>query len=283
MKNLRSANLSEADLSEAELSGAYLREVNLNGANLSGAILIKAELEAANLSSTDLLWADLSGTNLYRTDLSNADLVGVRGLEVDSNRILHARFSPRANDKWSILRRTYTGPNMVLNLLFTLLFFAPLVVKGGGFAILNEAQQRVIESANRIEGYKLSIACNEPQGAISGTVHGVKVSVPCRAEPMWRLLLGFGGPYGIIMPILTGLLIAYQITRYLLTRQISLMRDAEERSGVSPPKDGLLAYPRLYRIHQVLSIIFWIAAAAFVIRAYEFLFLSDVIYMGAGR
>jgi hypothetical protein len=60
--------------------------------------------------------------------------------------------------------------------------------------------------------------------------------------------------------------VAYQVARDLLTRQISLMRDAEERSGISPPKDDWFAYPQLsaalYRVHLVLSVIVWIATAA---------------------
>lgn len=55
------------------------------------------------------------------------------------------------------------------------------------------------------------------------------------------------------------------------------MRDAEERSGISPPRDGIFAYPRLYRVHQVLSVIFLIGTAAFALRAVEFLFLTEVI------
>jgi Pentapeptide repeats (8 copies) len=270
---LSNADLGGADLSWAKLNEAYLEEANLNGANLIG----------ANLTGAKLTGADLSGAHLSGTNLTDADLTDVKGLVLDNSRIVHARFSPRAKDEWSVLRRTYTGPNLVLNLLFLMLFFAPLVVKGAGLSALGNAQQRVIETANRIEGYQLRIACDEPNGAISGTVRGGEVRVPCRSEPMWRLLLGFGGPYGIFMPVLTGILIGYQILRYLLTRQISLVRDAEERSGISPPRTGVFAYPRLYRIHQLLRVIFLIAAATFVLRAIEFLFLSDVIFVGRGH
>lgn len=255
---------------------------DLSGARIKRANLRRANLKRVNLSGTNLRGADLTQAKLRAADLSDSDLTHVQGLELDSNRILQTRFSPRARDKWSILRRIYTGPNMVLNLIFMLIFFAPLVVKGGGFAILSETQQRVIESANLIDGYKLSVTCNKPQGAIAGAIHGVEVRLPCRSEPMWRLLLGFGGPLGMVMPILTAVLIAYQITRYLLTRQISLMRDAEERSGVSPSlgePGEWWTYPSLYRIHQGLTVVAWIGVFAFFFRAFEFLFLSEVIFM----
>ena len=277
------ANLSGVNFLAADLTGAELRGANLTGAKLVGAVLAKANLSEANLATADLRRADLAGTVLSRANLTDADLTDVTGLELDSTRILHARFSPRANDKWSILRRTYTGPNMVLNLIFVLLFFVPLIVKGGTLAILANAQHR-IESVKGVEhSFSLSTNCKEPQGIISATVDSVEIfHVPCRAEPVWKLLLGSGGPFGAFMPALTAVLIAYQIVRFLLTRQISLMRDAEERSGVSPPKAGRFTYPRLFRVHQALSFVFLIAVVAFALRAYEFLFL-DVIFIGGGR
>jgi uncharacterized protein YjbI with pentapeptide repeats len=298
--HLEHADLTEADLHAARLPGAYLcgaklvratlvdanlhradlLSARLEGANLVTANLTNARLHGANLTGANLLKARLQEAGLANADLTDANLVDVKGLQLDNCRIVHARFSPRASDRWSVLRRTYTGPNLILNLIFVLLFFAPLVVKAAGFAALGEAQQRVVETFNRLGTDHLRVACKEADGAILGRVQNYEVSVPCRSEPMWRLLLGYGGPYGTIMPILTGILIAYQIARYLLTRQVSLMRDAEERSGISPPEDGVLAYPVLYRIHQLLRVIFWIGAATFALRMVEFLFLTDVLLPG---
>ena len=225
----------------------------------------------------------MRGAKLERANLSDADLREVRELHVDSCSILHARFSPRATDKWSVLRRTYTGPNLVINLIFLILFFTPLILKGASLSAFGDAQQRMIEAASHVDGIHLKVACDQQERAISGEFRGVEVNVPCRSQPMWKLLLGSGGPYGMLMPILTGILIAYQVARALLTRQISLMRDAEERSGITPPLNGVFAYPHLYCVHRVLSFIAAITLVAFMLRAVEFLFFSDVILMGNAR
>lgn len=257
-----------------------------------GAILFGADLTGANLTG-----GNLARANLNRAVLTDAVVTDTRGLAVDSTRIVHTRFSPAANDKWSILRRTYTGPSMVLNILFVFLFFIPMIVKGAALWSFGEGQTRIVAALNRIEGVSVSVGCDRPDGAINGTFPAGQLHLPCRSESMWRLLLGFGGPYGVLMPFLTGILVTYQVARYLLTRRISLMRDAEERSGVSPPKgawslDGrhvcrLSAWRQmdagwsgsewLFRVHQVLLVIFLFATAAFALRAYEFLFFTDVI------
>ena len=279
--NLSRADLSWTDLSEADLGGARLTRAQLRGAglihaNLRGTDLRRAELSEADLSGADLSWAKLSGTEMRMADLSDTDLTEVSGLMVDSCRIVHARFSPNAKDPWSILRRTYTGTNLILNLLLILLFFAPLVIKGAGSVALGDAERRAVDALNRLDRFRLGVDVAKPDRGIISTARAVELRVAGRSQPMWRLLIGAGGPYGMIMPVLTVLLIAYQIAHYLMTRHISLMRDTEERSGISPPLEGVITYPRLYRVHQVLTVIFWTGAAAFALRAIEFLFLTKV-------
>ena len=310
--NLSGANLSEVNISEANLSGANLSEVNLSGANLSGANLSganlsEANLKGANLERAKLPEANLDGVNLKRANLTDAELSGVLGLEVDSCRIVHTRFSPRASDHWSVLRRTYTGPKMVINLLFVALFFIPLIGKGAALWGLTEIQHPLVDAINselaasgapdEAKQISVSVMCDLPEGGsivvsipprevrvgdIVAAIPGVERRIRCRSMPMWQLLLGYGGPLGIWMPVLTGLLILYQVLRFLMTNQVSLIRDAEERSGISPSKEGLLSYPNLYRIHQVLSVVFLVALATFAVRAAEFLTSDVILRLGDG-
>ena len=62
-----------------------------------------------------------------------------------------------------------------------------------------------------------------------------------------------------------------------MTNQISLMRDAEERSGVSPSRRGIFAYPKLFRVHQMLEVMLFVTLAAFAIRAWEFLSTAVIL------
>jgi hypothetical protein len=284
--DLRGSNLGVAMLNEAILLGAKLNKSVLSQANLSRAIMNEADLGGAelletNLSGAQLNAANLSGAGLGRADLTDTDLTDVRGLEVDSCRIVHTRFSPNANDKWSKLRRTYTGPKLVLNLLLMMLFFTPLIIKGASLTALGDAQHRVIEAINRVDNYRLKVQCTQPDGAIIGVVREREIRVPCRIQSVWKLLMGFGGPYGSFMPYLTAILIAYQFLRYWMTMQISAMREAEERSGISPPRDGLLSYRRLFWVHRLLDVIRLATLAALGLRAYEFLFANEVIFVGS--
>lgn len=184
--DLQNACLLDASFSGANLSGADLRGANLIGATLIRTVLQGANLNGANLESANLSGADFSRALLNRANLTNADLTNVRGLEVDSTRLVHARFSPNANDAWSALRRTYTGPKLAINLLFVCLFFAPLIAKGATLSALSEVQQLVLKATNdgqpaeappdEREQLSIRMTCDAPEGG------AVTISVPARAE-----------------------------------------------------------------------------------------------------
>ena len=133
-----------------------------------------------------------------------------------------------------MLRREYTGPSMIVNLILVMLYFGPLAAKGAGLWGVSELQAGIIAVVNRTGTINIKVRCGDPDAhAIVVTFKDTELEVPCRSMPMWKLMLGFGGPYGLLMPILSCVLILYQVARYLLTRQVSLIRDAEERSLVS--------------------------------------------------
>jgi uncharacterized protein YjbI with pentapeptide repeats len=295
--NLRGTNLAGTNLRGALLNGADLSFANLSKADLSRAVFRGANLTDANLEGALLTGADLDRAQLKRANLTTSDLTDVQNLALDDNRVTHTRFSPKAKDEWSILRRTYTGPRLILNLLFVFLFFIPLIVKGATLWGFNEIQRPIIEANETLGGEEqisIRITCDAPSnGAITISFPAREVRtgentsllpaferrVACRSMPMWMLLLGAGGPYGALMPILTAILVLYQVARFLMTNQISLMRDAEERSGVCPSRDGWFAYPNLHRIHFALNILWVIAGIAFALRAAQFLAI-DVMFFG---
>ncbi|MBN8625777.1 MAG: pentapeptide repeat-containing protein [Planctomycetes bacterium] len=157
--NLSGCSLRGARLSGADLTGAMLLKTDLTNADLSVQTAIEnnrrflreaitwAQLagippnedarsldalthvnEITKLNNAVLFGANLSGARLGYADLTGVDLREVEGLELDNNRIKDARFSSNATDKWSVLRRSYTGPKLILNLLLLLAFIVPFIV-----------------------------------------------------------------------------------------------------------------------------------------------------------
>ncbi len=176
---LENADLSGARLENANLSGAHLENANLLGARLESAILADARLENADLSGARLENANLSGAHLelanlsgarlktanlsgawvkgsiwHQADLSGADLRLRRpkwlqlkdrreeaSLLLDDTRILNARFAPGSQDPWSVVRSAYSGPALLFNLLFLLLFLVPHISRAGYWKGVNAAQE----------------------------------------------------------------------------------------------------------------------------------------------
>lgn len=137
--NLTGASLYEAHLENADLRLAHLEAANLGKTYLEGALLNEAHLEGANL-----WWASLNGANLWEAHLERARLLVAEGearpwdtlwpyypipYKLNRSHTRNTRFHPRASDPWSVLRRNYTGPNMVFVLLFTLAAFLPVIAR----------------------------------------------------------------------------------------------------------------------------------------------------------
>jgi hypothetical protein len=95
------------------------------------------------------------------------------------------------------------------------------------------------------------------------------------------MLLGLGEPHGVLIAVLTVCLIVYQLIRYVMTIQISALREAEERSGISPPRDVFWSYVWLYWVHRGLNASLWLVYAVFGYRLYVFLF-TDLVLIGNG-
>jgi hypothetical protein len=134
--NLRKAQFQHADLRGSAFVWADLREANLEAANLAGANFTGADLTGANLRG-----ARLKGAKLSHAKLDRADLRLAQDIEFDENAIYRTHFTSRVGlawrfaplhqtlpegyadwnepfgkieDRWSKLRRTYTGPRFAL-------------------------------------------------------------------------------------------------------------------------------------------------------------------------
>ncbi|MDP2372446.1 pentapeptide repeat-containing protein [Reyranella sp.] len=250
--NLRSAKLNDAELEQTNLSGADLVYANLDGAKLRLANVVRAKLSNATLIGTNLHGADLTSASLREATLEKADLRSVKGLELDSTYIMGARFRPGANDKWSTLRRNYTGPMFAFHFFILICFLTPYALRTVYWTFVNRVQTVATETAKQLSD-KLETS--------NATTSGLRVpdqteimlsaiksfspcfSPECQSVPIWHLLLGLDRGILAFFPIA---LIVYNVFRGILTWRVSLLRAEEERSGYSP---ALASYRWLYWLH----------------------------------
>ena len=201
--------------------------------------------------------ANFTKASLIDTNLANSDLRRITGARFDSTIVKGARFSPRANDSWSVLRRYYTGPKFLFHLLFLVAFVLTYGAKTMFYVGVNQAQSslkqvelkvnnQIDSSVNRIEDVLKQLEQEQHVGIIQMTqdleqvkekIH-LKISEclpPKCTKPMavWKALVRWNeGPWywGTAMALL-----AYNFFRGLLTWLIAPLRDEEERSGHTPP------------------------------------------------
>src|SRR5262249_32922371 len=129
-RDLRGSNVANADLGFGKLRGANLKRSGCRNANLAG-----ADLRGANLTESKF-----EGALVPHADLRGSDRPDAAGLALSESNIRNARFSPNADDDWSVLRRTYTGARLLFHVLLMLAFFLPFVAKTFYWVAMNKAQ-----------------------------------------------------------------------------------------------------------------------------------------------
>ncbi|MFN3240892.1 MAG: pentapeptide repeat-containing protein [Planctomycetota bacterium] len=249
MAQLRGAPLTLADLSHATLSHADLSNANLTAASLQGADLAKANLSGANLtratlSGADLSCTDLRGANLKHADLSEADLRRPPiGLILDCQDIRGTRFSPRAPDPWSVLRREYTGPRLLFHLLLLVAFLSRYLIRAAKWSAWEHVQPHLENGDCHWIAWQLTGG----PGAGMATAFEImsKQVALTNSWPRWQLLLGWD--LGNLAVATSAILIAYNATRLVLTYRLSAVRDAEERSNFAPARED---YWRWWLAHR---------------------------------
>ncbi len=281
--HLRSAHLEEVDLNSAHLEGAdlegsHLERAKLENAHLEGAILREAHFYRAYLFETHF-----EGAFLYGAIFDGADLTAATGIRFSKNRIhrtqidgeakvpwsvrrrkyagpwffllpllfLIALFTPNygnPKDPWSVLRRKYTGPWFFVHLLLLIVFFTPYAAKFLYLSGLSRAQAHIEQQADVLEqdlqGHeRAEEAIREMQRRYKETHRETRA--------VW-VLVGWTETWWAFVMVIV--LVAYNAFRAVLTLRVSALRDAEERSQVTPALD---AYWPLFRCHQFATILMW--------------------------
>lgn len=251
--NLVGTNLTNAFLSRAHLEDAKLVHAHLVGANSGSARLENADLHLANLAGAMLPWTQLENADLrdcylrnaklQNANLDRADVRMATGIYFDSNRINLMRIRGDAPDPWSVLRRKYTGPLFFVHIILLVLFFAPWGARALYLSALAQGQDwtavqmdtlgetifhRVLVPArdSPIGGrktYEIARRFNEQEQQFYDSHE--------RRSVIWALMTGGNGIWGFGMALIV---ILYNGLRALLTLKVSTLRDAEERSSITP-------------------------------------------------
>jgi uncharacterized protein YjbI with pentapeptide repeats len=273
------ALLVGADLSLANFSRANLTAANLARAELSGTVFAGAVLDAADLSGAKAPAAVFHGARLAMAKLNDTDLRDALGIEFDENEVRGTRFTGRprsrtgllwltrlggriwrrpqmrrgviadqTDDPWSLLRRQYTGARFALTLLAIGAFLLPYVASAAGLIMLGASEERILRAV------QADVAATQPGGQeLAARVEAVFRQHP--PQDAWRVFLGLDqGHWGPL--VLLVLLAVFNATRYYLLTNVAPLREAEERSQITPARSE---YINLYRLHLFTEVLQWIA------------------------
>lgn len=266
--SVNNCDFSNVNLANSKLNGSLIDDCNFTSANLKNSYfidanlknlkLVDADMSGSNLRGAKLNHIDLKGVNLENSDLTNtelehADLRFTNNYLLNSTYIRNTRFSVNARDPWSILRKTYTGPAMLITLLALAAATLPYAMKAIYWSAINVYQTHS----------GINLTCESYQ-----------------CYSIIELLLGFDKDW--FYQVIIFILLFYNVFRGVLTYIVSLMRAEEERSGYSPQWGGTYpwqGYKPLYHAHKVLNYIKVIALFLFMYNLYywatKLVFLSN--------
>lgn len=232
---------------DIDLSGASLSVANLAYADLSDANLRGADLDCANLRNANLQGARLEGAQLCGANFNGADLEQASGFIFDHCDIRNTKLHSDSTDPWSVLRRKYTGAVMLWTILALVAAFTPYFLKALYWSVVNRSQS-IIESQS------------------------VCMKLTCEEYTVLQLILGLDKkPVYWLIPLT---LMIYNVLRGILTYHVSAMKDEEQRSGYTPAWKGRhfwQGYRTLYKMHQAVNIIFYLAVMVFAFNTYHWL------------
>jgi hypothetical protein len=320
--HLEGAVLQAAHLEEAILSGANLEGASLAYANLQGALLCGTQLKGASLHHANFREADLRGVQNAVFDESNVIQARFGLAAKDPWSILRRKYTGvmfvfhfmfllvfiipyigRASFWKAINRGQMLYSSLSSELVEDLRridhdrelardqWRERVRLELADLGLDDDKMQRIRELVD--EGVAAEVG--GLQGSLSKRISDRLDAVgPCLQEncidtPVWRILLQLDkSPRAAFLALS---LLLYNVLRGLLTWQLGLMRDEEERSGLTPPwrsirlrgrlrswipwsflkrlpnsLQGLflrdttfvqLGYRPFYQAHKVLTIVFW--------------------------
>lgn len=281
--DLSGANLARVDLSETDLSGCKLNRTCLTSANLSGATIQNAMIKdsnflLANLTRADFWGSTLDNINFKSANLDNTNFKNSKGsFFLDDNSLRGTRFSTRAMDSYSLLRRTYTGPMFFLALVLTTIAFLPFVFKAMTWSFVGAVESRI----DAYVGETVAALENElPPNVVSRIRTTLDQLNPARSDQfvesrVWKIVIGWEEGSRYIAISITAILVVYNALRGWLTIQMSRLRDAEERSQHSPTRNE---YEPLFRVHSMF--LKWFFYAALVVGCFNIVGpLTAIVYV----
>lgn len=268
--NLRKTHLEQASLQEAHLEGAYLQLAHIEGAQMW-----RARLEGAHMWKTHLEWADIR-----EAVLDKADLRHVTGMRFDENSVFRIRIEGNAPDPWSVLRRKYTGPWFFCHLLLLIAFFAPYVGRVLALSALSHGQTWLEVKSDEI--VKTLDEHSPPAGAAAeaalSKARGEFNERFRQAPAVWVVIGGTRGWWALAFAFVV---IVYNVLRLVLTLRVGMLRDAEERSAITPrleEYDGPTIFQRfsLWQLHRAARILWAFAIASVAINTLVWVFTTTV-------
>ncbi len=219
---LTHSNFGGASLKNANFCYAQLEHADFTGAGLELASFWFARLEHTNLRGACLTYARLPGARL-----DHADVRGATGILFDENPVDGLHIEGNAPDPWSLLRRKYTGPRFFFHLILLIAFLLPFAARVlilSAHSQMYETAERIVEHAGDAPGAELWAKNMADWTEKYRQTHDKTLAVWVLAG--WTKGWHFFG--------LTLVLVMYNLLRAYLTSKVSMLRDAEERSKITP-------------------------------------------------
>jgi hypothetical protein len=175
--------------------------------------------------------ATMSGADLERARFSNC-----KGLRLDDNFVRGATFGRRPVDQWHVLKGAYAGHGQAFHILFSILYFAPIILK-----------------------ISLLLALSTLQSRFSPDLYAKQFHLSPR--PIYSLIYYENG---FLWYVTTGVLI-YQSLRIALTYKIGPLVDQENTTGFSP---RYIEYGGYWYVHQIVRVLGFVAIAALAVHSW---------------
>ena len=189
------------------------------------------------------------------------------------------RIEGRANDPWSLLRTKYSGPWFFVHLLLLIAFFTPYAAKFLYLSGLSRAQDYLLERAELLDRQgkqferrlsriaaehereapwlrPLAAAVGERRRGTTQSIENELTQRYRRTRAVW-VLVGWSEAWWVF--VLALVVVVYNACRGVLTLRVNALRDAEERSQITP---RLSEYWPPYRVHRWAGRLLYIALGA---------------------
>lgn len=285
-------DFSDCSFSECDFSGIEAVNCNFENAKFSRHKFVNAIFRECSFQDASLGGEALEGVQFLGCDLRRA-----AGVCFDDTLVKDTVQSPGANDRWSVLRRSYTGANMVFNLVAMLFFFLPWIAQTAYWSSVGSLQQKTMQTAEELRGRLRDLsgdaaAKSQIDGLLEEYIGGN--ASRCLAQDnsqsgssipgctrVWKALLGFHEGWKVAAVAIV--LLVYNFLRLLLTLVVAPLRDEERRSWHTPAlrtSNGspLGSYGWLWPLHLLVRTLLFVALGVALAQLYWR--LSGVLWLG---